>query len=595
MIALIAQRSLGEEGIMLADNIQARQGLSVAMSQAERRLYSYIRQNGDGNVTVDFAYGGGAAITDQGITSTDPENPGAGETVDTGVDISAWVSGRRGYWYKITAVAKIDQVELTSHKWVRVNPCNTMGGLVTIATGLIEPGQNAIGYSENTGQVFFTGEVAGPSVNFYAWSETDGLSTLVDGQDDAGFTVEATRNGRVFFGEAENNQDNHIWTWHRDTGLTTILSPNIMRPRIALSPDEQVLFIVENWDGAGDSLWQWSESGGLSTIIEDYFDTPAWESIIHIAEDNRIYLPEFGSSANVYTWHQSTGISTIVSGVRYPGRFSMVLGPATDRLYFGQDNNGEGGPNSHVWTYHPSTGLSTVIDTLSTGAGGSLVVGPDDRVHFNAFDQSTLYTWHPATGLSTISGMGGTRRMAVSHSGYVSASKNGNAEFWQEDAGPISESAPGGWNVGYLSINAQGSGIPYGFEQSALPTPPTDASGDRFVFNYGQSGGSPYPVYTWAPDTGLSVIIADADKAGIKSIASTAGGWFMVGQDSDPGNVWIWHKDSGLSTILTSADTPGVRAMIATSDGRFFFGAGSSTPENFYMWEPPASCDDLGY
>lgn len=567
----------------------------MAMSQAERKLYSYLKNNPAGGVLSDFVYGGPQAITDQPVTSTDPENAGAGEIVDTGVDISAWVSDRRGVWYKITALAKIDQVELTAHKWVRINPCRP-AGLITITPA---PITNPGGYygidALDDGRVFF-GQNANPG-NVWTWRRDTGLSVIASalarpGGDTHFFADNIT--DRVYFGEGEPGGGTRMFTWHESTGLSLLVTDDFSgtdnstedygSPSHAIASDGRIFFGTNN---TGKSFFTWKEDTGLSILINASAADPGDNHTV-IDGSDRVFFGEDDGSGSFWTWHESTGLSTIVSeSLSDPGDHTTTV-TQDGRVFFSEVSD-----NLPVSSYH--TWKNGILSLIPIGATGiprpgyeSHHVDSTGRLFFGSWDKTptntSFYTWHAATGLSTlVSGFEGpgAESSAMAPDGRIYFGSNANpSPFWTWHA-----------STGLTTIIT-------GLDQPGAQGQIGVADDGRIFFGE-DSGSSAF--WTWHPDTGLSTITNNGgEDVGEYGTHVSANGRVFFGADGIGGAMQTWHKDTGYSILVSGIDAPGRRTTVVLDDGTVFFGQqiGGDTgivTGNVYAWFPYDECDVRGY
>ena len=123
VVSLILTRSLGDEGLLMSQNLVARQAADTAINQLTKKLYDYLVVNGQTSVNTDFAQGGSQAIVATDLSTTNPE----GGTTTGVITIDAWVAQRRGYYYKIAGRARSGAVDITAYRWIKMKPCPPNG------------------------------------------------------------------------------------------------------------------------------------------------------------------------------------------------------------------------------------------------------------------------------------------------------------------------------------------------------------------------------------------------------------------------------------------------------------------------------------
>ncbi|MDX2084489.1 MAG: hypothetical protein SFZ03_03780, partial [Candidatus Melainabacteria bacterium] len=437
IMGLVVSRSLGEEGILVSQNLGAREATQVAMTRLVDRLNSYLLTNTAGSAAdVAFASGGAQAINNQVLQTRNPEAAGSAEQ-NTDITISAWVSARRGNYFEISARAVTGGVSLTRKRWVLLNPCNASGTLQTIVSARNHPGaEGAIAVDPISGRVFF-GDGNGGSGNFYTWDPATGLSTLVSGRSGLGHQALGidTSTGRVYFGEAGTG-GTRFYTWHSSTGLSVLFTgvkPGLNSVAVD-SVNGRVFFGAVN--SGDDNFLTWSAATGVSVLL-DSIGASAEGCTVTSASSGRVF---FCDADILYTWHSSTGLSTVKVGDPLGSDLAMygtLKIDATDRVYFGETDIGGNHAISRLFTWHSSTGLSTILGGRPDLAGnGNIQIDPTtNRVFFGEYDDDSnpinYYTWHPSTGLSTLV----SARPWIGHGSSAISHLDGRVFFGQRATG----------------------------------------------------------------------------------------------------------------------------------------------------------------
>jgi hypothetical protein len=280
-------------------------------------------------------------------------------------------------------------------------------GLTTVLpTNRIAPGRRSTAVSDNGWAFFGVNEAS--TANYYAYHPTQGgLFTLVGDVTRPGFrSTGATADGRVYFGEDAN--PGRYWTWHKDTGLTTILTgvpkPGFDSTKVA--PDGRIYFGSYSSTGR---FWTWHPSTGLTTILssanhpgigseEDttLFLIDPVAAGVGVGPDSRVFIGESANSGRFWTWHPSTGLTIIVSGIAVPGKGTTQVDP-NGRVYFG--TGGHVTSSGRYLTWHPNTGLSTIVANIAEPGyhyTSSVIPNAEGGIFFNqGVDPSTYYRWVP--------------------------------------------------------------------------------------------------------------------------------------------------------------------------------------------------------
>ena len=567
VISLVAQRGLGEEGMLQSQHIAARRGGETVLSQLESALHTYLQANDGAAAETAFNYGGSNYIAQSDLMITPP---GGGADIATDVKVTAWVSQRRGIWYKLTARAQDGSVDLLVHRWIKMNPCKTSASLQTIVNGVSSPGVTWWGSTtkiDSTGRVYF----ATDDDEIFTWK--DGvLSTLVTG---SGGELEVYGDDRLYI--SRNAWDGGVvLSWKESTGLSTLVggtgwwSASIGNSAwgndsTELPGNDTVLFTAQKTSG---NYWvlAHSLSYGLSTLLTNqtvqFSYSPA-------SSDGRVMFYDNSAPTSYLTWKASTGLSTVISDHAKTGpdggSFAIDSG---NRFYFG---SGQQSTNSNLfWTWKESTGLSTLLTATNNYYFKDPVAVSGDDVLFahqvTAAHTARILRWRAATGLSTINIDGA--ELAANHPAT-------NQMFWV------------GWDELHRWNSTDGlSTMLY-----------ADFVSDVFVNDDGRvyitrAINNPDHFWTWKTDTGLSTIMTF--PPGDQSIVQKEGpnGRLYFNQGS---RVWTWSETDGLSTIITGETNPAdLHSAVVDANGALYFGetAGSGS---FWRWSPPEDCNDRGF
>jgi hypothetical protein len=289
-------------------------------------------------------------------------------------------------------------------------------------------------------------------------------------------------------------------------------------------------------------------SGVLSTI---YTGTDDAYYSMQVASDGRLYTGAawMTNTGSYITYHPSTGISTILSGIKGPGNYyTSAISPLDGRVYFAST-----GSTGKVWTWHPSTGLSTVIGTSESSPGkAAMAVANNGRVYIGS-SAGKFWTYTTTAGLNTITLPAGTTNTGA-----------------------------------YLNV----------------VTSPVD---NRVYFS-GKNSSGYWVFFTWDPVSGNTVqipltisgqiVCGDASCTLRQSLAvnPVTGGVYIADNLEDNSYMYYWEPSMGTGTITkinsTARQAIGyTNALAVAADGRVFFGENavdsSSTPGNaVWTWKP---------
>ncbi|MDX2084942.1 MAG: hypothetical protein SFZ03_06080, partial [Candidatus Melainabacteria bacterium] len=116
--------------------------------------------------------------------------------------------------------------------------------------------------------------------------------------------------------------------------------------------------------------------------------------------DGRVFFGQ-RATGNFYTWHSTTGLSTLVSNVSNPGAFEAIaVDQTTGRVFWGQDS----GTPGNIWTWHASTGLSVLVTGQSDPGDFGNIKAVPGGAYWGTQGAGTarMYYWNSNDGLQTI-------------------------------------------------------------------------------------------------------------------------------------------------------------------------------------------------
>ncbi|MDX2084943.1 MAG: hypothetical protein SFZ03_06085 [Candidatus Melainabacteria bacterium] len=570
IMGLVVSRSLGEEGILVSQNLGAREATQVATTRLIDRLNTYVLANGAGSAAdTAFASGGAQAISNQVLQTRNPEAAGSAEQ-NTDITISAWVSSRRGNYFLVNARAVTGGVTLTAQRWVFVNPCNPNGGLQTIVSGQPYPGYDSMAVDTQRDRVFFGVGNHDTTGNFYTWNSSTGLSTILSNRRGVGYQavlVDETT-GRAFFGD-----NDRMYTWTEGAGLQTIMSNAGSDPgnlKMFYDSTRAQLFFL------GDQhAYRWDSTSGLTTLASNIFELYGKKATYSSATGNLYFMSRDG---NIHRWAPASGFTTLFNtgGV---WTASISLDPLNERIFVSAENG------SFYVTWNPATGLSTILSQTAIvgwnpgigepanfntpNIGASWGYANDGRIFFHdaRLDNSRFYTWHPSTGLTQIAfqagwglGYGSTAvdraTGRVFFGSYGGCASSGTFHTWQVSTG-----------LSTLTSN--------GCHPGTWGTTLDQSTGRVFYSNH--FGGR---AYTWLGSTGLSTLAGNGQGG---SIAYDPYEQIVYWQE-DP-NILSWTLGgTGAQTIVTASPTAGIgNSMIVNPGVGVYFGQ-DNNPGNFYAY-----------
>ncbi len=588
MVNLISTRSLGEEGVYSSRGASAEMALNTAVNRLTDDLYGYLAANGDTTVATDFARGGANDISEV----LQAKKPSTGALENTDFTIEAWVEQKRGIWYKISARAIAGDIEQSTHRWVKLNPCLTtsVATLTTILTGRPYPGYQSIVVDSPNERLFF-GENNNPG-NFYTWK--DGvLSTIVSGRNAPGVasTLESS-SGAVFFGE-EGNPGN-FYTW-KDNVLTTILSGRSKPGFENITVSGERVFFGE--DSNPGNMYTW-KNGVLSTIVSGQ-QNPGVSDNITSNDTERVFFGEYGSgSAAVWSWKNNV-LSTIITNGYSSSQNAITATDSGDTVFLGEWKWPSASTRSWVW--NPSTGLSTIgitgnligSDTAKFDTTGRLYVS--DRT---SAGPSKVWTWKNNVLSTIISntyqwiGGGNRDEPALLPSGHIafSQSHGGAGGFYLYKDNVLSTlilpGTSGAHDPGYFSTEITPDG--------------------RIFMGEGNPCCGPLRWRTWKDGVMSTLLSHTSTGFDAMSTMGPDGRVYYGSEGTSAGNgLYFTWKDGVMTTIVSGVTNPGhdntshipgaekhdARNSYQTTDNGTVFFSEDANPGKVWAWSPPIECN----
>ena len=126
VLGMVVTQGLGDEGILVSQNIVAKKATDVALNRIQERLRQHLQTHHPNQVMSDFGQRHSQAIHEEALTALNPET---GATDETGVMISAWVVEQRGHFYHLVGQAQMGRINLSAHRWIRIHSPTTDAAL----------------------------------------------------------------------------------------------------------------------------------------------------------------------------------------------------------------------------------------------------------------------------------------------------------------------------------------------------------------------------------------------------------------------------------------------------------------------------------
>ncbi|MEB3245785.1 MAG: hypothetical protein VKJ06_07360 [Vampirovibrionales bacterium] len=605
VMGLLVSRSMGDEAVLSSQNTVARKAAETAIEQLGQQIQNYLLSGNSPDLAViAFAQGGVNDIDAQALTVVNPETGSADATA--AATISAWVSDRRGHYFKITSEATLGGVTLQKNRWVLIEPCDDIG-----VRRLVE--DTAGGVAPN----FFYGEIVTDPVNgwtmfqsnnnLYVWHAPNTLSALLTMPHDVAPQILAdAATGRFFVTEqtiqsAKTNP--HFYTWHPSTGLSTI----IIEPNPASSGSSAIrqtqdgtvwLSHVGQIIGVGPRgqmrFAAWTPSDGLtiSPLIE-FFENQGTETSASLYSDR---FPLDTQSQSIYSavdggifrWSPSGGLTTLLSGGGYFYTFGLQIDETANRLFFVSST---GSSSNHIFNlWSPGAGLVTA----SAPAGFRHHIVNSSIFSVSAYHPTSsnyiTFASHPLanSGVYRWTGTGAVTQVLAPLSGGDFADflsqrpiadrlyfgRLGNLLAWNPSTGITSV---GKLDSGSLSTN-----------RSQVVTSP---AGEVYLTfkPLGAAAATPATLYRRNPETGALISIVTNPVNELQGISNEA---FDETTDrmyfSMYDGVFSYLPSAGLTTLLSGADyTDATSVRFNSSTGQLFF---KNASNNVYVYNTVRQC-----
>jgi hypothetical protein len=117
--------------------------------------------------------------------------------------------------------------------------------------------------------------------------------------------------GRVYIAQHASSNDANFWTWSTTTGLSTIISgSNGAGAHRAMDIDyENEMVYFGEADESGGNFYAWSPTTGLSTLLTG-FENPGYEATIVDQNTHRVFFSDDDSAGLEHMWTWSPAGST---------------------------------------------------------------------------------------------------------------------------------------------------------------------------------------------------------------------------------------------------------------------------------------------
>ncbi|MBY0403486.1 MAG: hypothetical protein K2X66_06275 [Cyanobacteria bacterium] len=317
--------------------------------------------------------------------------------------------------------------------------------------------------------------------------------------------------------------------------------------------------------GTTNSFMTWHPSTGLSTLLTG-LSNPGRDAIEIENSTGRVY---FGDASGFYTWLDGT-LSTIATGLTTPGRLSTTVDQTTGRVFFGDDTK--------FYTWQSSTGLSTIASgQINPGQALTAISPTSGRVFFASNNYTsgpntltTLMTWTPASGLQTIfynNVVTSSLTQTIIQNSLVADPSN-NQILFKVTSTPDSTTRFYTWNAkGLQKIATYG-----GLDSTTNSAGAFDPISGRAFYSVATNA-----VYTWLNGTLEKVAIGGTYTS---MLVDQGSGRLFFG-DLSSGKYHTWLNGT-LSTLITGVSNPGANdaQTVDSKTGRVFFGDAA----NYYTW-----------
>ncbi|MBY0450025.1 MAG: SMP-30/gluconolactonase/LRE family protein [Cyanobacteria bacterium] len=456
-MSLVLTKGIGDEAVLMNQNVSARQITETATTrmteQINNALNYYKVQSDDlanGSESLKSAInslykGNGYDLSSQTVAITNPES-GASANIKN-VSFDAWVSNARPPYYLVNVIANVGSVQLSSKRWVLVQPCRQGGSIREVSYdydyshnndfvndtdpyNITEADFTTMNY-QNTYSTYDPVNgwvVTGGSEFLKVWSAAKGVSIPYYGNAAehpggyGGLIIDGSRQ-RVFFANKNNivfSYKSGFMLWNPSAGLSTLIPDGTLDGGGPSAPQSLAL---DNNSGRvyvgssvkADGFYVWDDASGLQTLIAPHGSTDAegFRSTV-VDPTGRVYFGQNRAKGNWYTWHPTTGLSTLLTTEPYPGVASTTVDPISGIVYMAARPANVFGvgsfPKGALLGYKNGRKILQVDfpKDWSFGVGNNAIaVDPKRQRVFlgNSYDgdqNSNFAIWNPATGLSLL-------------------------------------------------------------------------------------------------------------------------------------------------------------------------------------------------
>lgn len=376
VLSLITTRSLSDEAALTSQNQGVKEALNTAMLRFKADVQAYATANNN-TISADFNQGGASDYDDVTFALTDPETGtlSAGNAL-----VDAYVSATRGNYVQITARATYNGIDLAKTQWFRLGTVASGGGggsvcsvpaplqsVTPLVTDIVDV-TGTFYVDQLQGRAFF-GDNNAATARTFMYKPCSGLTTLFNGAPHSIF--QDVTNDNIFILDRTNQRFYWLKADNTLVSVPAMGGADFLHSNVVADPNTGMAYAYRQATGA-EGLYGFNPNTNTTTRLATFnWVVNACSQLVYNMlnpADGRLYMatqylheagPCFKTSNNFYTYHPSTGLSTLKTGINI-GYSNLVLNPNTGRIAFGISTD----TNAAFWSWDSDTGFSTVRSSL---------------------------------------------------------------------------------------------------------------------------------------------------------------------------------------------------------------------------------------
>jgi hypothetical protein len=573
ILSIVLVRGMGEEGILLSQNISARKATEIGIERLKKNIYDYFGTNGvNANIYTSPASGafrqGGSDDID-GVT-LQVQNPEGGAMETTPIRIWAWVSDKRGNYYQIKSRAVLGEIDLTTSRWELLYPCSANGQVVK-PMNLTKDYYGNGGLDSKRDTLYFNS--SSDSDPNWVWNEKNGTDhnlfdeapdtyeQIFDGLSDASYFV-GTSGSNLIYGSFEGTFVN---TWSASGFFHYHRTYDTAHNRfyyIVNDGTDYVLNYLEPQEGTG-GMWNQAEAARISrNFAAGLPDSSKKLNNDKLAVDETTGRVFFLDDQCANTWSAESGFTEL--GCGFSANAVANYSPGAKRYTIGN-----GGRATNSWT--PERGWEATHSDAGNIAPSGQLISSERTGRLFFVHGTSMYTWLNGKLdllVTDSANLGTSSRMLYDEARErFYFADNDNLYSWTKSGGLVTVVSGG-------TITAEAFKL--------------DEGSGQLYFRGTTSNGQGVH---WTTGTTSAIIPSSLGQSirrwGVDPVFSRF--YFAT-----PDNLYSWKNDSVGTRLIrnfgTNSFSSGGMFLLNSKTGRLYFYAGPAAASDIYYYNPPELC-----